>query len=85
MGRDELKDFEAAAEYLRGSGLGRSASVSASSAGRYGGFATLSCVTRLPEYWAAAVDIVGPSNLVTFAKAVPPTWRRLMAQWVGDP
>src|SRR5690606_1381989 len=53
--------------------------------GSYGGFATLSCVTRLPEYWAAAVDIVGPSNLVTFAKAVPPTWRRLMARWVGDP
>ena len=42
-------------------------------------------MTRLPEYWAAAVDIVGPSNLVTFAKAVPPTWRRLMDQWVGDP
>ena len=43
--------------------------------GSFGGFATLSCVSRLPEYWAAAVDIVGPSNLVTFAKAVPPTWR----------
>ena len=37
--------------------------------GSFGGFATLSCVTRLPDYWAAAVDIVGPSNLVTFAKA----------------
>jgi dipeptidyl aminopeptidase/acylaminoacyl peptidase len=22
---------------------------------------------------------------VTFARAVPPTWRRLMARWVGDP
>ena len=28
---------------------------------------------------------MGPSNLVTFAKAVPPTWRRMMAKWVGDP
>ncbi|QSB16396.1 S9 family peptidase [Natronosporangium hydrolyticum] len=53
--------------------------------GSYGGFATLSCVTRLPQYWAAAVDIVGPSNLVSFTKAVPPTWRALMARWVGDP
>jgi pimeloyl-ACP methyl ester carboxylesterase len=53
--------------------------------GSFGGFATLSCVSRLPDYWAAAVDIVGPSNLVTFAKAVPPTWRRFMTQWVGDP
>jgi dipeptidyl aminopeptidase/acylaminoacyl peptidase len=53
--------------------------------GSYGGFASLSCVTRLPDYWAAAVDVFGPSNLVTFAKAVPPTWRRFMAKEVGDP
>ena len=36
--------------------------------GSYGGFAVLSCVTRLPDYWAAAVDIFGPSNLVTFCE-----------------
>ena len=53
--------------------------------GSYGGLASLSCVTRLPDYWAAGVDIFGPSNLVTFAKAVPPTWRRFMAKEVGDP
>jgi dipeptidyl aminopeptidase/acylaminoacyl peptidase len=53
--------------------------------GSYGGFAVLTCVTRLPQYWAAAVDIFGPSNLVTFAKAVPPTWKRFIARFVGDP
>src|SRR5207245_8046309 len=53
--------------------------------GSYGGFAVLTCVTRLPSYWAAAVDIFGPSNLVTFAKAVPPTWKRFIARFVGDP
>jgi dipeptidyl aminopeptidase/acylaminoacyl peptidase len=53
--------------------------------GSYGGFAVLTCVTRLPDYWAAAVDIFGPSNLVTFAKAVPPTWKRFIARFVGDP
>jgi dipeptidyl aminopeptidase/acylaminoacyl peptidase len=53
--------------------------------GSYGGFAVLTCVTRLPDYWAAAVDIFGPSNLITFAKAVPPTWRRMMKRFVGDP
>lgn len=53
--------------------------------GSYGGFAVLSCVSRLPEYWSAAVDICGPANLVTFAKSVPPTWRKMMASWVGDP
>jgi dipeptidyl aminopeptidase/acylaminoacyl peptidase len=53
--------------------------------GSYGGFASLSCVTRLPDYWAVGVDIFGPSNLVTFAKAVPPTWRRLMDRELGNP
>ena len=42
-------------------------------------------MTRLPDYWRCAVDIVGPSNLVTFVRAVPPTWRRFMDQWVGNP
>jgi len=52
---------------------------------RFGGFATLSAVTRLPDYWRCGIDLVGPSNLVTFAKAVPPHWRALMKEWVGDP
>ena len=53
--------------------------------GSYGGFAVLTCVTRLPDYWAAAVDIFGPSNLITAAKAAPPTWRRMMKRFMGDP
>jgi dipeptidyl aminopeptidase/acylaminoacyl peptidase len=84
FGGNDLQDFKAAADYLRsldwvdGKRLGVFG-------GSYGGFATLSCATRLPDYWAAAVDIVGPSNLVTFAKAVPPFWKRMMKEWVGDP
>jgi dipeptidyl aminopeptidase/acylaminoacyl peptidase len=31
------------------------------------------------------VDIFGPSNLVTFTKAVPEYWKRFIAEWVGDP
>ena len=53
--------------------------------GSYGGYAALMCATRLPDYWAAAVDIVGPSNLVTFTKAVPPTWKPMMRDSIGDP
>ena len=83
-GGAELEDFRACAEYLRGLEWVDGDRLGVYG-GSFGGFATLSCVSRLPEYWAAAVDIVGPSNLVTFAKAVPPTWRRMMAGWVGDP
>jgi dipeptidyl aminopeptidase/acylaminoacyl peptidase len=84
FGGDDLKDFDAAARHLQSLPWVDPKRLGVYG-GSYGGFATLSCVSRLPDYWAAAVDIVGPSNLVTFAKAVPPTWRRLMADWVGDP
>ncbi|HWV24338.1 MAG TPA: S9 family peptidase [Thermomicrobiales bacterium] len=83
-GGDELKDFRAAAEWLRTQDWVDNDRIGVYG-GSFGGFATLSCVSRLPEYWAVGVDLVGPSNLVTFAKAVPPTWRRMMAKWVGDP
>jgi dipeptidyl aminopeptidase/acylaminoacyl peptidase len=53
--------------------------------GSFGGFATLSAMTRLPQHWACGVDLVGPANLVTFARAVPPFWRHMMKSWVGDP
>ncbi len=52
--------------------------------GSYGGFACLTCVTRLPEYWRCAVDIFGPSNLVTMLENDPPNWRRWNKLWIGD-
>jgi dipeptidyl aminopeptidase/acylaminoacyl peptidase len=83
-GGAELRDFEHAAAYLRGLDWVDPARIGVFG-GSFGGFATLSCVSRLPTLWAAAVSIVGPSNLVTFVRSVPPTWLRYMAQWVGDP
>lgn len=83
-GGAELKDIEHAAKYLRSLDFVDNNRL-AVFGGSFGGFATLSAVTRLPQYWAAAVDLVGPSNLVTFAKAVPPYWKRMMKEWVGDP
>jgi dipeptidyl aminopeptidase/acylaminoacyl peptidase len=83
-GGGDLEDWRHAAEWLRAQPFVDPDRL-AVFGGSYGGFATLTCVTRLPEYWRAAVDLVGPSNLVTFARAVPPQWRRFMARWVGDP
>ncbi|MGH2514231.1 MAG: S9 family peptidase [Ktedonobacterales bacterium] len=83
-GGAELKDIEAAAQYARTLPWVAAHRIGVYG-GSFGGFATLSAVSRLPEYWAAAVDIVGPSNLLTFVRSVPPTWRRMMADWVGDP
>jgi len=42
--------------------------------GSYGGYATLVGMTFTPETFACGVDIVGPSNLVTLMKSIPPYW-----------
>ncbi|MHC5020002.1 MAG: S9 family peptidase [Planctomycetota bacterium] len=83
-GGDDLRDMAACAQFLKNADWidGERLAVYG---GSYGGFASLSCMSRLPEYWAAGVSIVGPSNLVTFVKSVPPAWQRFMKQWVGDP
>jgi dipeptidyl aminopeptidase/acylaminoacyl peptidase len=52
--------------------------------GSYGGYACLSCVSRLPELFSAAVGWFGPSNLVSFVESVPPYWKAFMKSWVGD-
>lgn len=83
-GGGELKDIEGAALYLRSQSWVDSNRI-AVMGGSFGGFATLSAVTRLPDYWAVGVDFVGPSNLVTFIQSVPPTWRASVKAWVGDP
>jgi len=83
-GGAELKDIEHAALYLRGLDWVDAGRI-AIFGGSFGGFAVLSAITRLPEYWAAAVDLVGPSNLVTFVSTVPPHWRPMMKAWLGDP
>lgn len=43
--------------------------------GSYGGYAALVGVTCTPEFFACAVDIVGPSNLKTLIDTIPPYWK----------
>jgi dipeptidyl aminopeptidase/acylaminoacyl peptidase len=55
--------------------------------GSYGGYATLAGVTFTPDLYAAAVSIVGPSNLITLMESIPPYWeaaRKLFAVRMGD-
>ncbi len=57
--------------------------------GSYGGYAALVGATFTPEVFAAAISVVGPSNLVTLVRSFPPYWRPLLAgtwfRFVGDP
>ena len=55
--------------------------------GSYGGYATLVGLAFTPEVFAAGVDIVGPSNLVTLMQSIPPYWapmKAVFAHRLGD-
>ena len=62
---DSVADLKAAVEWLTTQG-GADPQRIAVMGGSYGGFMTLAAVTEYPELWAAAVDIVGIGNFVTF-------------------
>jgi dipeptidyl aminopeptidase/acylaminoacyl peptidase len=46
--------------------------------GSYGGYATLAGVAFSPDAFACGVDIVGPSNLNTLLKTIPPYWSTIL-------
>ncbi len=55
--------------------------------GSYGGYATLVGVAMTPEVFACGVDIVGPSNIVTLLRSIPPYWQpqvQMFKDRVGD-
>lgn len=71
---DSVADLKHAVDWMRDSGevdpdriaiYGRS----------YGGFMVLSAITTYPDLWAAAIDVVGIANWVTFLENTGP-WRR---------
>lgn len=43
--------------------------------GSYGGYAALLGVTITPDVFACAIDVVGPSNLITLMETIPPYWK----------
>ncbi|RME02318.1 MAG: S9 family peptidase [Planctomycetota bacterium] len=56
--------------------------------GSYGGYAALAGATFTPQLYRCAIDVVGPSNLITFINTIPPYWSSLlgmMYQRVGNP
>ena len=56
--------------------------------GSYGGYAALAGATFTPDLFRCAVDIVGPSSLITLINSIPPYWKPLLATFherVGNP
>jgi dipeptidyl aminopeptidase/acylaminoacyl peptidase len=79
-----LKDGAAAAEWAKKSGWANPRKLAAFG-GSYGGYMTLSMVAFYPDYWAAAVDDVGMSNLVSFLKNTGAYRARFRMGEYGDP
>jgi pimeloyl-ACP methyl ester carboxylesterase len=51
----------------------------------YGGYMTLTLVSRFPDLWRAGVDMFGPYNLITFIERLPETWKTNFYLAVGHP
>ncbi|HSE41793.1 MAG TPA: S9 family peptidase [Acidobacteriota bacterium] len=47
--------------------------------GSYGGYASLVGATFTPDLFRCAISIVGPSNLISFIKSIPPYWSSFLA------
>lgn len=56
--------------------------------GSYGGYAALVGATHTPDLFCCAVDIVGPSSLITLIRSIPPYWKVFLEDFylrVGNP
>jgi dipeptidyl aminopeptidase/acylaminoacyl peptidase len=82
-GGDDVEDLRAAAEFLRAQPWADASRLGVYGAS-YGGFSSLNCLTRLPEYWRAGVAECPVSDLVAGLRSLPPTWRRRGRAWIGD-
>jgi acetyl esterase/lipase len=51
----------------------------------YGGYMTLTLVSRHPDLWKAGVDMFGPYNLSTFVTRLPESWRTYFYLAIGHP
>jgi dipeptidyl aminopeptidase/acylaminoacyl peptidase len=85
-GRKMQDDVTDGVQWLIAQGIADRARV-AIYGGSYGGYATLAGLAYTPDLYAAGIDYVGVSNLLTFMKSIPPYWKPMLAmlqEMVGD-
>jgi len=79
-GKDMHTDLLDAVEWAVKEGVAEKGRV-AIMGGSYGGYATLAAAAFSPEAFRCGVDIVGPSNLFTLLRSVPPYWKPMRAMF----
>jgi dipeptidyl aminopeptidase/acylaminoacyl peptidase len=75
---DAVKDVIFLMEWLKKTG-DIDAEKAAIVGGSYGGFVVLAAISHFPNFWAAAIDIVGMSSIRTFLKTTSP-WRKKLRE-----
>jgi dipeptidyl aminopeptidase/acylaminoacyl peptidase len=81
---DSVKDIEYLWKWVVESGWASKDKI-AVMGGSYGGFMTLSCITVYPDLWAAAVELYGMVNMVTFFEHTASYRAQHRAYEYGDP
>ena len=81
---DSVKDIEYLWKWVVDSGWASKDKI-AVMGGSYGGFMTLSCITVYPDLWAAAVELYGMVNMVTFFEHTASYRAQHRAYEYGDP
>ncbi|WP_409161721.1 S9 family peptidase [Pectobacterium sp. B2J-2] len=86
-GRRMDDDVEDAVDWAVANGLADPARIAIVGTS-YGGYAVLSSLTQRPGRYACGIDVVGPANLETLMRAIPPHWesgRKMLYRAVGNP
>ena len=81
---DAVRDVAEAVRWLRGRDDVRGDRIAVMGQS-YGGFMTLASIAFHPDLWAAAVDVVGIANFISFLERTGPWRRRHRAAEYGDP
>ena len=79
-GKDMHTDLLDAVEWAVKEGVAEKGRV-AIMGGSYGGYATLAAAAFSPGEFRCGVDIVGPSNLFTLLRSIPPYWKPMRAMF----
>lgn len=86
-GRRMLDDLVDAVEFCAAEGWVDRSRVAIMGAS-YGGYAALAAAAFAPDVFRCAIDLFGPSNLLTLLESIPPYWKPMvtfMYAKIGDP
>jgi len=84
LGGGDLKDEVAGVEFLKDTGYVDPKKIGITG-GSYGGFMTLMAIGKVPDIWAAAVELYGIINWSTMLKSSDPSLNEYLKALLGNP